>query len=168
MEDLESRSIRQLLEECRRLGLDTRGCAERDDLVRLLRGHLEQQPQRPSARTGIPGSTGILGGTARSSSAPPSADKPMEQEAGTVWERRIPPSRFLSKRSQALFLLGLDANPGKMPSLSQLRAAYRRAAMESHPDKIQNHARQDEAKELFQKVKEAFDYLSSPEGGHLK
>jgi len=34
--------------------------------------------------------------------------------------------------------------------------------MESHPDRMQNHARQEEAKDLFQRVKEAFDYLNGP------
>merc|ERR1712125_262888 len=78
--------------------------------------------------------------------------------SSTVWERRSPPSHLLSKRSQALFLLGLET--GRRASVEDLRTAYRRAAMESHPDRMQNHARQDEAKELFQRIKEAFDYLS--------
>jgi len=103
-------------------------------------------------------------GSPWSAGAPLSAETQMPRN---VWERLTPPATLLSKRSQALFTLGLDTCPGKRATLADLRSAYRRAAMESHPDRIQNHARQDEAKELFQKVKEAFDYLTSAEGGHL-
>lgn len=71
----------------------------------------------------------------------------------------------MSKRSQALYLLGLETGPGKRTGATEVRAAYRRAAMECHPDRLQNHARQQEAKALFQKVKEAFDFLGTPAGG---
>jgi len=79
--------------------------------------------------------------------------------AGTVWDRRNPPAYMTSKRSKAYWLLGIDGE--KRLTGADLRSAYRRAAMESHPDKLQNHTRQHEANELFQQVKAAYDYLSS-------
>merc|ERR1712039_1036897 len=92
---------------------------------------------------------------------PTSCGKP----AASVWDRSgNPPAHLLSKRSQALWLLGLDVGPGQRATQSELRQAYRRAAMESHPDKMQNHSRQDEAKQLFQRVNEAFNYLNAPTG----
>lgn len=71
----------------------------------------------------------------------------------------MPPRYLIHKRYEALFLLGLE--PGRLPSASELRSAYRKAALESHPDRQQNHSRQEEAKQLFQRVKDAFDHLTT-------
>ncbi|CAE7943932.1 unnamed protein product [Symbiodinium sp. KB8] len=151
------RSTRELLDECRKRGLDTSGCQVREDLLNLLRA----QPSQ---------------GSSTSSASPPQAEAqqrpplpravatkvqpPPQQAAGTVWDRRVVPPRYLiHKRYEALFLLGLE--PGRLPSASELRSAYRKAALESHPDRQQNHSRQEEAKQLFQRVKDAFDHLTT-------
>eukprot|EP00927_Polykrikos_kofoidii_P078198 TRINITY_DN75045_c0_g1_i1.p1 TRINITY_DN75045_c0_g1~~TRINITY_DN75045_c0_g1_i1.p1 ORF type:complete len:675 (+),score=150.00 TRINITY_DN75045_c0_g1_i1:67-2091(+) len=99
-----------------------------------------------------------------SSQAPP---RTMVSSSGTVWDRKTPPAHVFSKRNQALHLLGLLQNGShglQRVSTSELRSAYKRAAMECHPDKMQNHSRQDEAKELFQRVKAAYDFLQTPAG----
>jgi len=160
----DSRSARELLEECRRRCLNTSGCTEREDLIRLLRDHRErisneQAKAKPKVAEVI----------VSSSWTPelPNRSTPQVAPVMTVWDRRTPPAHLISRRSQALFLLGLETGPGRRATTTDLRNAYRRAAMESHPDRIQNHTRQAEAKELFQKVKEAFDYLNSPAGGNL-
>jgi len=44
-------------------------------------------------------------------------------------------------------------------SMQDLKAAYRKGALEWHPDRAKNHASPDVAKERFQKIKEAFDLL---------
>jgi len=80
----------------------------------------------------------------------------------TVWDRSEIPARYVSERESDLYLLGFSQY--SRPSALDVRTAYRRAAMECHPDKMQNHQRAGEAKELFQRVKEAFDFLSSPSG----
>lgn len=175
-EGLSAWTVRQLLAECKNRGLDIKGCTERQDLVRLLAENGAGNAAPPFVNAAGKGS----GKSAtfkspinppvpptRSSSTPPTAAEHMEATPNSVWERGKPPSYLLSKRSQALYLLGLDSRPGKRFTVAELRVAYRRAAMECHPDKIQNRSHQEEAKELFQKVKEAFDYLCSPEGGHL-
>ncbi|CAJ1348839.1 unnamed protein product [Effrenium voratum] len=87
-------------------------------------------------------------------------DANSEAQVTTVWDRQsVPPSYRVHKRYEALYLLGLDVS--RLPSSSELRSAYRKAAMESHPDRQQNHNCQDDAKKLFQKVKDAFDLLNA-------
>ena len=145
------RSTKELLEECRRLGLDTAGCQDREDLIRLLRH-------------------GVPNGAAADPPAPPAPARPAPPRVTpvpvtrggttTVWERQVVPGRYqIHKRYEAMYLLGLD--PNRLPNGAELRSAYRRAAMESHPDRQQNHDRQDEAKRLFQRVKDAFDLLNA-------
>jgi len=48
-----------------------------------------------------------------------------------------------------------------VPSAQDLRRAYRRAAMRSHPDRRQNHGREEDAKRRFQDVRDAFEFLQS-------
>lgn len=48
-------------------------------------------------------------------------------------------------------------------SLDEIRAAFRKLAFESHPDRFQGEARQ-QAEERFQEVTEAFNILNRPEG----
>lgn len=142
----DGRSAKELLEECRRLGIDTTGCTDADDLRRLLVNRPKPEHEaRPSGQgfvKQIPASQ-------------------LNQAGGsqTVWNRQYPPPHLNSKRSKALYLLGLDA--ARTPKPAELRSAYRKAAMECHPDRQQNHARVDQAKDLFQKVKEAFDFISA-------
>jgi len=169
----DSRSAKELLEECRRRCLDTSGCTERADLLRVLQENQtaaktrgSSVPQQRSRRSSEPGSfssgaasasTGAVGDGLGAAGG----GRAGAPSSGTVWDRRVCPSHLITRRSQSLYLLGLDAL--RMASPAELRAAYRRAAMESHPDKAQNHGRQDMAKELFQRVKDAFDYLNVPE-----
>merc|ERR1711920_771968 len=128
--DGDNRSAKELMDECRRRCLDIAGCVEREDLLRLLKNadrkkyaHAAQPVPQPSLPVREP---------------PTSCGKP----AASVWDRSgTPPAHLLSKRSQALWLLGLDVGPGQRATQSELRHAYRRAAMESHPDKLQNHDR---------------------------
>jgi len=96
----DGKSVRELLEECRRYGFDTKRCTDRDDLRRLL--------------------------------------EPVEE---------------------AKILLGLDPLGSFTPE--ELRTAYHKAAKECHPDRKQNHSKQEQATKLFQKVKEAYKLLSS-------
>lgn len=127
-------SSRQLLKECRRRCLDTTGCTEREDLLRLLR-----QIDKPIVLR----------------QAPSKAKRTGRMGTETVWDRKVPAN--LAEREKCLYLLGLDTV--QSVTLAQLTSAYRRAAMESHPDRRRNHARQIEANELFQKVRDAFDFL---------
>lgn len=155
--DSDSRPTRELLDECRRRCLDTTRCQTREDLIQLLRSASAQAtpppaPPRASATSGAAAASPV-----RQRAAAPAAASP---QASSVWERRTVPARYAAHRQyEYLYLLGFDPARG-FPSSSDLRAAYRKAAMDSHPDRQQNHARQETAKELFQKVKEAFDYLS--------
>merc|ERR1711972_417257 len=146
---------KELLEECRRRCLDVTGCTEREDLLRVLR-----DGRGPSSAAGS-ASRDSQASSARASGRMPGRDSRFKEPAATtVWDRQRMPPHLVSRRSQALYLLGLDGTPGLI-SAAELRAAYRKAAMESHPDKLQNHSRQGEAKDLFQKVKDAFDFLNS-------
>jgi len=182
--DYTSMSSRELLQECRRLNLNTSGCAEREDLIGMLndcmRRHTsEQSAASPKAAPWPPPAGGFRSPSAGVSSrrtatptpatAPPAAATPRPGPGlpATVWDRQRPPLHLMSKRSQALYLLGLETGPGKRTGANEVRTAYRRVAMECHPDRLQNHARQQEAKALFQKVKEAFDFLGTPAGGGL-
>eukprot|EP00397_Hematodinium_sp_SG-2012_P022894 GEMP01023753.1.p1 GENE.GEMP01023753.1~~GEMP01023753.1.p1 ORF type:complete len:506 (+),score=135.01 GEMP01023753.1:168-1685(+) len=60
-------------------------------------------------------------------------------------------------RADALAVLGF-AHFGD-PTVQELKVAYRKSALEWHPDRAKNHAAPDIAKERFQKAKEAFDRL---------
>eukprot|EP01045_Picozoa_sp_COSAG04_P014202 COSAG04_NODE_1049_length_8559_cov_2.876359_4_plen_283_part_00 len=77
-----------------------------------------------------------------------------------------PPPRETStrqeRRAHALGVLGFG--PTDTPDLPTLKAAYRRCALKHHPDRRQNHDRQQEATLLFQEAKEAFDALARAAG----
>jgi len=167
-------SVRQLLEECKRLGLDIAGCTDREDLQKLLRNRRAQQQEQAAKAEREKAEREKQAAAAAAAPAPQgfkhTISRPAAQvrnDAGTVWSRQNPPVHCVSKRSQALWLLGLEGTVpqfGRIPP-AELRSAYRRAAMECHPDRHQNHSREVEAKELFQKVKAAFDFLSNPPPG---
>jgi DnaJ-class molecular chaperone len=53
--------------------------------------------------------------------------------------------------------LGLAGDPSK----EDVRRAYKQAAMLWHPDRPQNHGCSEEAKNRFQDVKAAFDFLQN-------
>lgn len=158
------RQTRELLEECRSRCLDTTRCQTREDLIQLLKSASTQAapPGANSSWQSSAASTGAATSSSLRQRATPASASP--QAAGSVWDRRSVPARYKTHRQyEYLYLLGFDPARG-FPSSSDLRAAYRKAAMDSHPDRQQNHARQDAAKDLFQKAKEAFDYL----GPHCK
>jgi len=187
--DSDQRSVKELLEECRRFGIDTAGCTDRQDLLRLLvnrpkaaaseapgfgsatpgaapSGPFREKPDKPRVQPSQSASPSA--GPAPQTRLPsfPQASyqsafaRPSSEKSGpkTVWDRQYTPPHLLTKRSKSLWLLGLD--PYANPTSADLRTAYRKAAMESHPDRQQNHAREAQAKELFQQVKDAFDHLS--------
>eukprot|EP00435_Cladocopium_sp_Y103_P025867 s628_g6.t1 len=117
-------------EECKRLGLDTTGCQDKEDLIRLLRSGSSGPSFDPRGAPKPP---------------PPAAPRPPPvtptrvtpattgATGATVWDRqRVPPRFTVHKRYEAMYLLGLDTN--RLPSGAELRAAYRKAAMESHPE----------------------------------
>uniref|UniRef100_A0A0G4I272 J domain-containing protein n=1 Tax=Chromera velia CCMP2878 TaxID=1169474 RepID=A0A0G4I272_9ALVE len=68
-----------------------------------------------------------------------------------------------ARRAAALKALGFPQ--GSEPSQAELKSAYRKGALQWHPDRPQNHSRAEEAKEKFQEIKDAFDYLAGPVGG---
>jgi len=57
--------------------------------------------------------------------------------------------------ADALACLGLDAKP----SAEELRKAYKKAALQWHPDRRQNHDCAETAKRKFQEVRAAFELL---------
>eukprot|EP00931_Biecheleriopsis_adriatica_P101376 TRINITY_DN76529_c0_g1_i1.p1 TRINITY_DN76529_c0_g1~~TRINITY_DN76529_c0_g1_i1.p1 ORF type:complete len:525 (+),score=180.88 TRINITY_DN76529_c0_g1_i1:47-1621(+) len=158
----DARSTRELLEECRQRGLDTTGCKTKEDLLDLL------QQENPPLAGDASGKGNASSGEA-TATTPRTAEKPVEaappataRMPPSVWDRLVAPAHCkVHQQYETLYLLGFDVLKLQyMPTGAELRSAYRKAAMESHPDKSQNHDRQTEAKELFQKVKDAFDYLS--------
>jgi len=148
-------SVHELLEECKRLHLDTTTCKERTDLLELL------EDARLSAGWPTTPMSPIAPLTPMSPQVVPNIDD--RQAAHTVWDRTICPEWITSRRGKSLYILGLDPSSAHLLTGADLRAAYRRAAMECHPDR--NHRRQSEATDLFSNVKEAFDFLRSPAGG---
>jgi len=62
-----------------------------------------------------------------------------------------------AERTKALACLGLDANA----SPEEIRKAYKQAAMKWHPDRRQNHAQPEEAKQRFQEIRAAYDTLQA-------
>jgi len=70
------------------------------------------------------------------------------------------PPRTKGPMDRAAALEILDFPRGSDPSAAELRACYRKKAMEWHPDRQHNHGRSELATEVFQRCKAAFDYLS--------
>jgi len=71
----------------------------------------------------------------------------------------LPARSATPTREAALTCLGLKGSP----TGDEIRRAYKQAALQCHPDRPQNHAIAEEAKENFQQVKDAFDLLQVPE-----
>jgi len=84
-----------------------------------------------------------------------------EAEEREAKRRQEQQQRFTSapvqNRGEALRTLGLP--PRSEPSVAEIKAAYRKAALKAHPDRPHNHARKEQATEEFQRVKAAFDLL---------
>jgi len=192
--DDDPRSVKELLEECKRLGLATDGAINRADLLRIIRNAPRRAPP-PQGGPGAPAPGAGAGPSSASSSrqnyGPGSSAPGMGHHTAfggfgapgaghssahcvssappansSVWDRKDAPNHVVSKRSKALWLLGLESGYGtKRLTAADLRTAYRKAAMESHPDKVQNHSREAQAKDLFQEVKASYDYLQTPAAG---
>ena len=62
-------------------------------------------------------------------------------------------------RGKALRWLGFVAM--QSPTGEELRHAYRRAALKWHPDRRQNHGREEFAKLRFQQVRDAYEFLEA-------
>jgi len=62
-------------------------------------------------------------------------------------------------------LVKLQLPKGKKPTSEDLKQAYRKAALRTHPDRPTNQNRKDEATAEFQAVRAAFDLLSEGAGG---
>merc|ERR1740121_3254473 len=85
---------------------------------------------------------------------------------GDIWTQTPPPqpkpqakapiAKGNINRSQALACLDLSGDPGD----EEIRKAYKKAALRWHPDRRQNHDCADAAKEKFQEVRAAFEYLT--------
>lgn len=121
-----------------RLGIDSEGAAELLDFV----DKLATEENNPKA------------------SRSPAANNDIA-DWSTAWGRQMRPPLPLT-RAKCLHQLGLD--PLGKPTAAELRTAYRRSAMDCHPDRPQNSERQAEAKALFFKVKEAYEFLNPQQG----
>jgi len=73
--------------------------------------------------------------------------------------RSSKPPKTQASRIDALRVLGFA--PTDRPTMQQLKAAYRKGALQWHPDRAQNHHNADLATEKFQGIKSAFDMLQS-------
>lgn len=83
-----------------------------------------------------------------------------EADPRSIWDRcsaQAKAGKPVTSRNEALMVLGFPSSVTL--NKQQLSAAYRRAAMEAHPDRIQNHHRQETAKAMFQRVHQAFEML---------
>eukprot|EP00928_Gymnodinium_smaydae_P074754 TRINITY_DN57781_c0_g1_i1.p1 TRINITY_DN57781_c0_g1~~TRINITY_DN57781_c0_g1_i1.p1 ORF type:complete len:488 (+),score=63.31 TRINITY_DN57781_c0_g1_i1:54-1517(+) len=80
--------------------------------------------------------------------------KPRQSSRPPPPRTNIEADRKLTRRS-ALSVLGLDGTT----SSEDLRKAYKKSALQWHPDRPHNHECTDEAKQRFQQVQEAFELL---------
>jgi len=80
-----------------------------------------------------------------------------QQDKPHAEEDQAPPAEpsFSLTRATAFARLGLQEGA----SSDDARRAYKQAALRWHPDRKQNHGREQEARVRFQEAKEAFDYL---------
>lgn len=168
-DESDTRTAKDLLEECKRKGLDTTGCLDRADLLRLLKAnpHAKEKDDwddtRESTRPQVPRSTITRPQLPRSTETFSWRQQAqnINSTTPTVWDRCAqrggPPSMNPPNRPDALWLLGITTS---FPSQNEIKKAYRRTALEAHPDKIQNHGRAAAAKDLFQLVHQAYDFLN--------
>lgn len=87
----------------------------------------------------------------------PKPEKKPEAEPGKA------PTSKGSTRSLRLQALGLP--PDSNPTPEELRAAYKRAALQWHPDRPHNHERVEEAAAKFRQAKEAYEVLGDDVDG---
>merc|ERR1711904_254894 len=88
-------------------------------------------------------------GPATSSSSQQSSSKPPPP----------PPPRPARPTSREAYLELLGFAPDADPGAEELKKAYRKMAMQWHPDRPHNRERSAEATEMFQAAKEAYDYF---------
>jgi len=93
------------------------------------------------------------------SQSPRPASSPPPRAAGSQSSGPQSARMSTTTRAAALTCLGLKGDP----TGDEIRRAYKQAALKCHPDRPQNHANAEEAKDKFQEVKAAFDLLQGPE-----
>ena len=81
----------------------------------------------------------------------------------TLWSNRgAAPCRYYKQLGFDMSVLApTDAGPSNL----EVKTAFRKAAMQTHPDKIEaaDEALRDVAAEKFKKLQEAYDVLKDPE-----
>jgi len=65
----------------------------------------------------------------------------------------------VQSKPKALKLLGLG--PAQRISSEELRKAYRQQALKWHPDRPQNHGREEEANKKFLEIRESFEFMQA-------
>eukprot|EP00928_Gymnodinium_smaydae_P043470 TRINITY_DN29112_c0_g1_i1.p1 TRINITY_DN29112_c0_g1~~TRINITY_DN29112_c0_g1_i1.p1 ORF type:complete len:429 (-),score=9.51 TRINITY_DN29112_c0_g1_i1:181-1467(-) len=156
----DARSLRELLQECKRLGIDTTGAIEREDVLKLLKEHETSKPRASAPSQSVPAGQGTQNERASSNVK--------HTDGHGIWHRfRSMESRGMDakKRRGAAYLL--DLSPLQLSfSTSEINSAYKRAAMECHPDRPHNKDRQDEATAVFKMILTAKETLESGESGY--
>jgi len=105
------------------------------------------QANSADAHTGRPAASQSTSGASSSNSPSPPPPRPPVSNAGMT-------------RAAALECLGLNA-AGKDLTMDELRRAYKKGALRWHPDRQQNHGKEEEAKQRFQDVRRAYELLSA-------
>jgi len=117
----------------------------------------QQQQQRPSSAR--PGSKE----GARQSNTNGQQEEQQRGESSRNHTRNKRPNNkkapFLSQGSRMNALRVLGFPPNARPTIQELKAAYRKGALEWHPDRAKNHNNAEQATEKFQQVRQAFDIL---------
>eukprot|EP00916_Digyalum_oweni_P014783 GHVL01024206.1.p1 GENE.GHVL01024206.1~~GHVL01024206.1.p1 ORF type:complete len:578 (-),score=91.06 GHVL01024206.1:948-2648(-) len=101
---------------------------------------------------------------------PPSEKPPTEPQPSSGYHKKKqyngsshrvppvpPPTVPVSRRNEHLQMLGF--NKGTFPTQVQIKGAYKKCALQWHPDR--NHDKQEEAKTKFQKIVAAYEYLTA-------
>eukprot|EP00927_Polykrikos_kofoidii_P079334 TRINITY_DN76117_c0_g1_i1.p1 TRINITY_DN76117_c0_g1~~TRINITY_DN76117_c0_g1_i1.p1 ORF type:complete len:509 (+),score=77.54 TRINITY_DN76117_c0_g1_i1:323-1849(+) len=158
---------RALKEELSKLGVDSRGACEKEELVRLLHdarrsaGDAERRKQRRNTSDRTSGA----GSPTQSASAPRNAGS--SSSGGASRSSRTssptkpaptPPPPTKMTRAEALNYLGLDERSTKLTA-EDLRRAYKAGALKWHPDRQCNHGKEEDATKRFQDVRAAYEYL---------
>ncbi|CAD7951704.1 unnamed protein product [Amoebophrya sp. A25] len=127
-----------------------------------------------SSSTNANASNRASSASSTSAKASSSASSPPTGKAASAGPTQAPGSRHpgvpadlnleepVFSKKQACTLLGLDFTDKKLDAAAY-KKAYRKKALEWHPDRQQNHEYVEDATRMFQKIKEALDYLQNLE-----